>query len=47
MKRIRKINKIKISLETSNKGKINIDNNVRNIDKELATQANKISGQMK
>lgn len=47
MKRIRKINKIKISLETSNKGKINIDHNVRNIDKELATRANKISGQRK
>ena len=33
--------------ETSNKDIINIENDIRNIDKELAKQANKISEQMK
>ena len=33
--------------ETSNKDIINIESDIRNIDKELAKQANKISEQMK
>ena len=33
--------------ETSNKGIINIENNIRNIDIELAKQTKKVSEQMK